>query len=137
MNEPTIITFPKHSEDNGAVHVYECGQGVPFRVERVFTVTARKGDMRGDHAHKKCSQLMVCVAGTIRVICDNGIQKSEHMLCDMSVGLLVSPGLWAQQQYLTDNATLMVLCDRPYEPEDYIRELADFTEFLSSIKRLD
>lgn len=137
MNTPTTVTFPKYAEGNGAVYVYECGQGVPFRVERVFNVMARKGDIRGDHAHKKCSQLMVCVVGTIRVICDNGIRKSEHMLTDMNVGLLVPPGVWAQQQYLTDNATLMVLCDRPYEPDDYIRKHADFKEFFSSMNRLD
>ena len=134
MTDATRVHFPSHAEDNGVVYVYECGRHVPFSIQRIFTVTARKGDIRGDHAHKKCTQLLVCVSGQVRVICDNGLKKAEYELTNMETGLLIPPGIWAHQEYTTDDAVLMVLCDRRYETEDYIRDPGEFKKFLASAK---
>lgn len=136
MNEsnikiPTIVTFPRHIDTNGVLCVYESGRQVPFDIRRVFTVTAMKGDPRGDHAHKKCSQLLVCVSGKIQVSCDNGFIVTKHLIESMNSGLLVPPGIWAKEEYLTDDAILMVLCDRGYEQEDYIRDYQDFKKFIA------
>jgi len=40
--------------------------------------------------------------------------------------LLIPPGIWAREDYLTDGAVLMVLCDRIYEEGDYIRDYDEF-----------
>lgn len=132
MIAATQVHFPKYPDDNGILYVYETGRYVPFNIQRIFTITARKGDIRGDHAHKKCSQLLVCVSGQIRVICDNGLVKTEYILANMETGLLIPPGIWATQEYTTDDAVLMVLCDRRYETEDYIRDPGEFENFLAS-----
>lgn len=126
------IHFKKHVESNGVLCVFESGQEVPFNICRVFTVSARAGDIRGDHAHKKCTQLLVCVSGQIHVTCDDGSTTTEHKLGNMSEGLLVPPGIWATEKYMIDDAVLMVLCDRGYEAEDYIRDYADFKMFLEA-----
>lgn len=130
----TIINFPLHGDENGVLCVCECGKNVPFDVRRVFTVSAKAGDIRGDHVHKRCTQLLVCVSGKIRVTCDDGLVVTQHLLDHMGVGLLVPPGIWAKEEYLLDDAVLMVLCDRGYEAEDYIRDYADFKMFLASRK---
>lgn len=131
MAEVTPIQFPKFEEDNGYLCVFESGQRVPFPIRRVFTVSARRGDLRGEHGHKQCTQLLVSVAGKIRVVCDNGLVRSEHLLDGMGSGLLIPPGVWATQEYLEDEAILMVLCDRAYEADDYIRDYEDFKVFLA------
>lgn len=128
------VHFKKHVESNGVICVLECGQQVPFDIRRVFTVSARAGDIRGDHAHKKCTQLLVCVYGQIHVTCDDGSAITEYRLDNMSEGLLVPPGIWAIEKYMVDDAVLMVLCDRGYEAEDYIRDYTDFKMFLGSMK---
>lgn len=115
-----------HGDNNGDLCVYECGQHVPFNIRRVFTVSAKAGDIRGNHTHKKCTQLLVCVTGQIRVTCDDGSVITQHLLDSMDVGLLVPPGIWAKEEYLMDDAVLMVLCDRGYEAEDYIRDYNNF-----------
>jgi len=92
-------------------------------------VSALKGSIRGDHAHKKCSQFMVCVSGAIEVICDNGIEETTYQLDSPSAGLNVEPGVWAKEKYLTENAVLMVLCDRHYEKEDYIHSYNEFKTY--------
>ncbi len=122
----TIIKFPRHADTNGVLHVYESGRHVPFDIRRIFTVSAMAGDIRGDHAHKQCSQLLVCTSGKIRVICDDRAELTTYTLDRPDLGLLIPPGIWAREDYLTDSAVLMVLCDRIYEEHDYIRDYEEF-----------
>ena len=126
MNAVRLIRFPTFEDSNGTLGVYESGKHVPFTIKRVFTVSAKAHDVRGQHAHKKCMQLLVCVEGKIRVDCDDGLQLTQYMLTGMSPGLLIPPGVWAREEYLTDNSILMVLCDHEYEPDDYIRDYDEF-----------
>jgi dTDP-4-dehydrorhamnose 3,5-epimerase-like enzyme len=130
MPKVASIRFQKYEEDNGFLCVYESGQLVPFEIKRVFSVSAKKGDVRGDHAHRKCTQLLVCTSGKIHVACDDGSAKSEHLLDGMEAGLLIPPGIWSTQEYLVEGTVLMVLCDRGYEATDYIRDYNDFKSFL-------
>ena len=132
MENNNLIKFPLHIEENGYLSVFEVGKDIPFNIQRVFTVTALEADIRGEHAHKKCSQLLVCVHGTIKVRWDDGYSKGIVLLEKMSEGFLIQPGVWATQEYLEGHSVLMVLCDRIYEAEDYIR---DYNEFLSWVKQ--
>lgn len=122
MRRASIIRFPKYVDDNGTLCVYQSGTDVPFQVRRVFTVRAGERDIRGRHAHKQCAQLLVCLAGRIRVTCDDGSSSTEYVLEEMDNGLLIPPGIWATQECLEDDSVLMVLCDRDYEEDDYIRD---------------
>lgn len=130
MAKALRVDFPEYKDSNGVLAVYQSGKEVPFAIQRVFTVTAKNGDTRGDHAHKQCSQLLVCVSGRIRVTCDNGLEKTQFLLDGLSDGLLVPPRIWAKEEYLNDDAVLMVLCDRDYEDDDYIRVYSDFIKLL-------
>ncbi len=126
MDKVKTVSFPKYIDEVDSLCVYESGLQVPFLVERVFSVSARKGSIRGQHAHKKCAQLLVCLAKSIRVSWDDGVSVGSCVLDDPGAGLLVPPGFWGCQEYLEDGALLMVLCDRPYEAEDYIRDYGEF-----------
>ena len=130
MTNLKTILFEKYEEVNGNLCVFESGHLVPFLIRRVFTVSAGKGDIRGDHAHKKCSQLLVSLLGRIRVSCDDGVDVSEYLREGIGTGLLVPPGVWAKQEYLVEGSLLMVLCDRVYEADDYIRNYEEFKVFL-------
>ena len=130
MAEAIPIFFDTFEASNGVLCVYESGKCVPFDVQRVFTIRAKSGQDRGDHAHKRCTQLLVCLAGKVLVCCDNGQSVQEYLLDNMAAALLIPPGVWARQKYLDDDTILMVLCDRWFEAEDYIREYADFKSFL-------
>jgi dTDP-4-dehydrorhamnose 3,5-epimerase-like enzyme len=130
MTKATLIQFPRFLDPNGVLCVYETGQQVSFDIRRIFTVSAMRGDIRGDHAHRQCSQLMVCVSGKIRVSCDDGLLSCHFLLESMNSGLLIPPGVWAKEEYLTNGAVLMVLCDRNFEEDDYIRDYTDFKSFV-------
>jgi len=129
IKKENLIELPFHVDDRGRLVVIEGENNVPFSIQRVFSASAQAGEIRGNHAHKKCSQFMVCVSGAIEVICDNGIEETTYQLDSPSVGLNVEPGIWAKEKYLTENAVLVVLCDRHYEEEDYIHSYDEFKTY--------
>ena len=126
MPKERLIQFSLHGNDTGSLCAYDSSDLVPFDIKRVFTVIAKEHQIRGNHAHKKCTQLLVCVSGEIEVVCDNGSEKSVYLLSNMGQGLLIPAGIWASEKYICENSVLMVLCDRGYELDDYIHNYEDF-----------
>jgi dTDP-4-dehydrorhamnose 3,5-epimerase-like enzyme len=126
-----------HLEDKGFLVVMENAGAPPFSIARVFMVKAEKNAVRGRHAHKLCSQFLVCSSGEALVTCADGDETVEFLLNKPSMGLLIPPGIWSEQLYLTENTVLTVLCDRVYEAEDYIREYSIFLKFRKSLETLN
>jgi len=124
-----IVKLPHFFEDNGDLVVIERFVNVPFDIARVFVVRAPDGAIRGQHAHRKCSQFLTCPSGTIEVVCDDGRQVAEFVLSQPNEGLLVPAGIWSKQTYRGPQAALTVICDRRYEAEDYIRDYGGFLDF--------
>ena len=132
MKSVKLIEFPIFKEDNGELSVFEHGnQFVPFSIKRIFNVKSEIGSVRGKHAHRLCSQLLICSNGTIEVHCDDSTSRKVFVLEKPNYGLLVPPGIWAEQKYIEHNTTMTVICDRPYEADDYISDYQLFKEFVS------
>lgn len=104
---------------------------VPFAIARVFVVRAPVDAVRGQHAHKACTQLLTCPTGSVEVVCDDGSETASYILDRPEIGLLIPPSIWAQQTYRDPGSVLTVLCDRPYEAEDYIRDYPQFQAYRS------
>jgi len=126
MSKEKIIQFEVHSNSSGNLCVYESDDKVPFDIKRIFTVTAKKNEIRGNHSHKICQQLLVCVSGEIEVICDDGLNQRIYRLSEMGKGLLIPAGIWATEKYINEGSVLMVLCDRIYDKNDYIFNYEEF-----------
>lgn len=129
IDSVVLIDLPHHFEENGDLIVMEGNKHIPFAIARVFIVRAPANEIRGQHAHKKCTQFLTCHSGVVEVICDDSENCVTYFLDKPNVGLMIPPGIWAQQKYLTDNSVLTVLCDRQYEAEDYIREYDGFKAY--------
>jgi dTDP-4-dehydrorhamnose 3,5-epimerase-like enzyme len=135
MNELTdarLIELPRHARADGEVIVAEAAAQVPFRIERMFALAAPAGAERGRHAHRRCSQFMICVNGGVEVVCDDGRKKRAFALNRRNRALLIPPGLWNTVEFRQDDSVLIVLCDRAYEADDYIRDYAKFVAFRES-----
>jgi len=134
MKSVKLIEFPAFKEDNGELSVFEYGnQFVPFSIKRIFNVRSEKGTVRGKHAHRLCSQLLICSNGAIEVLCDDSVNQYVFMLDKPNYGLLVPPGIWAEEKYIEHNSTMTVICDRIYEAEDYISDYQVFKDFASKL----
>lgn len=132
IQDVRLIRLPHHFEDNGDLVVMEELINVPFQIARVFLVRAPDGAIRGQHAHRACTQFLTCPREVIEVECDDGERQAKFTLDHPNTGLLIPPGIWSQQTYLGKGAALTVLCDRKYEAEDYIREYDKFLSFRRS-----
>jgi len=122
------IDLPTYARDDGVVVVAEALKHVPFAVVRMFTVEAPPGAVRGQHAHKRCSQFMLCVSGAVEVRIDDGGARKAAVLDRGDRALFVPPMLWQSVTFQGPQSVLVVLCDRPYEEGDYIRDYETFLD---------
>src|SRR5262249_191281 len=134
LTEARLVELPRHSRADGEVIVAEAAAQVPFRIERMFALAAPAGATRGRHAHQLCSQFMICVNGAVDVVCEDGRNKRRFVLERREHAVLVPPGLWNTVEFRQDDSVLIVLCDRAYEPHDYIRDYDEFLSFRESVR---
>lgn len=113
----------------------EINKQLPFSAQRFFFVSrVPEGEPRGIHAHKECHQFLVCVAGSVKAMVDNGETREVISLNRPNVGLHMPPLTWGAQYDYSDDAVLLVLASRVYEADDYIHDYDEFLEFVSSSK---
>ena len=125
------IEVPARTRDGGTLVAWQ-QPDAPFAIARVFTVSAPLNAVRGDHAHKRCTQLLISTTGSIRVDCYDGSERKSFLMDEPNRSLLVPPGIFATETYLSDGALLMVLCDQPYDETDYLRGEDSFRAWLTT-----
>ena len=113
-------------DKNGFISVISLNEHLNVKLNRIFFVNCDHSTVRGNHAHKKCYQLMFSLMGKIKLIVDDGLKKKEIFLEVSKNAFLIPPTVWASQQYPNTKAILGVICDRDFEEEDYIRNYKDF-----------
>jgi dTDP-4-dehydrorhamnose 3,5-epimerase-like enzyme len=122
-----VLRVPLVEDMRGNLIAREIGKGLPFAPQRCFLVLdVPSKEIRGEHAHRRCAQLLVCLRGSVNAVCDDGKRRREFILEDPTVGLYVPPMIWGTQYRYTDDAMLLVFASRAYEPEDYIRSYDQF-----------
>ena len=61
-----LIELPNVTDARGNLTVGEFGNHIPFDAKRYFLVyQVPLVEMRGEHAHRECHQVLVCVRGRI------------------------------------------------------------------------
>jgi acetyltransferase-like isoleucine patch superfamily enzyme/dTDP-4-dehydrorhamnose 3,5-epimerase-like enzyme len=116
----------------GTLSAGEFPTDVPFTPHRYFMVFNVPGkDVRGEHAHRKCHQFLVCARGSVAVVVDDGHGSEEIVLDSPDLGLYVPPMIWAVQYRYSSDALLIVFASDPYDPADYIRDYDEFCALVS------
>jgi UDP-2-acetamido-3-amino-2,3-dideoxy-glucuronate N-acetyltransferase len=113
LSDVSLIDLPRHSQREGELVVAEQASGLPFTAVRMFTVTALQGTERGGHAHRLCSQFMICVHGAVDIVCEDGRDRRSFVLDQGHLALFVPPTIWTTIIYRESDSVLVVLCDRP------------------------
>ena len=104
---------------------------LPFVPQRLFAVFAIPSEsVRGAHAHRACSQFLICLAGSLSCLVDDGSARQEIALASPSIGLHIPPMIWATQWKYTRDAVLLALASHSYDAADYIRDYEEFLEAL-------
>lgn len=128
-----LLRLPRFSDMRGDITVAEFDRHLPFDVKRIFFMyDVPSGDVRGEHAHRACTQLLLSLSGGVSIVVDDGTIREEVRLDDPSVGLLIPPKLWSVQYRFAPGTVLAVFCSEHYDPQEYIR---DYDEFLDAVGR--
>ncbi len=80
LSDVRLIKPPQYVDADGLLVVTEAGAQVPFEIQRMFTIVAPAGAKRGQHAHRLCSQFMLCVNGAVDIVCDDGRDRKTFSL---------------------------------------------------------
>ena len=118
-----------HSSERGSLTVME--KNIPFIPKRIFYVKdVPKGSRRGEHAHYKNRQVLICIKGSILVELDYG-NRVEQVTLKENDGVLVENMVWDSQVYQTGEDILMSICSTEHNPEDYITDYGVFLKTLT------
>ncbi len=131
--------FEEFSDLRGSLTAGESpGEAVPFVPKRWFMVyDVPSREVRGEHAHRKCHQFLICVAGQVTVAVDDGRDRNEVVLEDRTLGVYIPPMIWGSQFRYESDSVLLVLASDPYDPDDYIREYDAFLGEVAAASSLD
>jgi hypothetical protein len=122
IDDLTPVAHRQFRDERGVLVPIELSRSVPFVVVRLFwVVDVPAGTARGAHAHKICHQYLICAAGSLHVEVFDGVADRTIALA-AGQALHVPPAIYAAERFDTPRSLLMVLCDRPFEDEDYIME---------------
>ena len=103
---------------------------LPFIPRRIYWITDSSGNItRGAHAHKLLNQVFLVLIGSVAIDIFKGSEKQSFNLIAEGPILMLEPGYWRNIKLLTPDSLLLVLCDREYEENDYIRDWEDYLEW--------
>ena len=128
----TLHRMPLVEDLRGHLSFGETARPIPFQIERYFLVFDVPGQhIRGEHAHRRQRQFLICVNGSCNVVVDDGSAREEFVLDHPSIGLYVPEMVWAVQYKYSSGAVLLVFSSGCYDASDYIRDYDEFRREVS------
>jgi dTDP-4-dehydrorhamnose 3,5-epimerase-like enzyme len=115
-----LLACDRHADARGVLVPFHF-DALPFVPCRAFVVgDVPAGTVRGGHAHRSATQILVCLQGRIEVLLRVGNEEVALTLEPLRFGLVVGPGVWCRQRYLADGSVLLVFASEPYDPASYV-----------------
>ena len=122
----------KGTKDKGFLVPLELGDNIPFEIKRIFyTYDVPYDSSRGAHAYNNTEQVLICVSGSLNIICFDGNKETIYELNSPNEALYVAPNIWRTTFEHSADAVLLVISSLEYNESDYIR---DYNEFLEVVK---
>lgn len=119
----------------GELGVAEVGQSIPFAVQRAFWIRdVPPGAHRAGHAHRKLQQFFIALRGSVLIQTRCAKTGTERYQISGPTGALyVPPMTWVDCFDFDSDTILLVLCDRVYDPNDYIKSEYDFHDAVKGL----
>ena len=131
MKKIRKFKFKSYSRSSGKLMPINFDKKFPIKVKRIFFINGNKNKIRGEHAHKKCSQFFILIQGKMSLIIETPNNKKSIILSRFSkTAVLVPPKYWCSVKFLEKNSILMVACDKRYMPSDYLESFDEYEKYL-------
>jgi UDP-2-acetamido-3-amino-2,3-dideoxy-glucuronate N-acetyltransferase len=132
-----VIDLPSVTDLRGSLSFGEVESHLPFVPQRYFLIyDVPTVEVRGEHAHRRQEQLLVCIRGSVSVVVDDGVRRAELRLSSPTQGLHINALVWATQYAYSPDATLLVFASGVYDNAEYIRDYGEFLTLARASGRL-
>ena len=133
MKKIRKLRLKSYSKLSGKLIAINFDKKFPINVKRVFFIYGKKNKIRGDHAHKKCSQFFYPILGKIKINVEyKSIKKSFLLSHKKSKALLVPPKVWCSVEFLSKDSIIIVFNNYKYDFNDYIESYEEFINYYNN-----
>ena len=129
LNDVKLFDLKTIVASDGSLVPIESDIDIPFEIKRIFYVYGVDNqDDRGKHSHHKTKQVLICLNGSVEVLCDDGRNRKIYVLDEPNKALYIPELIWDEQRYLSKDSVLLVLSNTNYDTDDYIEDYDIFKE---------
>jgi oxalate decarboxylase/phosphoglucose isomerase-like protein (cupin superfamily) len=124
---PKIIQLPKILDKRGNLSFFENPGQLPFEIARTYWIyDVPGGEVRGSHAFKKQQEFIIALSGSFDVILNDGDVETKFSLNRSYFGVYIPKMYWRKLENFSTNSLALIVSDRAYEEDDYIRSFDEF-----------
>ena len=135
LDNVKLLELETFVDSEGSLVPIESGLSIPFKIKRVFYVfDVHDQKDRGEHSHHKTEQVLICLSGKVKVLCDDGKNTKQWVLDTPTQALYIPNLIWDEQIYLTSESVLLVLANTNYDSSDYIESYDEFKRLKNESK---
>lgn len=103
---------------------------LPFVPKRTFFTVLQTSQIRGQHAHKTCRELVIPINGVFEFQITTMQSWDVHRIAAKdNLAILLEPEMWREISVLSDTGTYYVLASEEYNPDDYLNTPEEFREY--------
>ena len=125
--EPKILKLPKILDISGNLSWFENSNQIPFDIKRTYFISeVPRGELRGDHAFRKSTEVIVALSGSLDVVLNDGKNEIKYSLNRSDFGLYVPNLIWRRMENFSANAFVLIVSSISYNAADYIRVFENF-----------
>ena len=134
MKKIKKFKFKAYSNKTGKLIPLTFNKKFPIKAKRIFFLYGKKNKIRGEHSHKKCSQLFFLIHGKVILNIKTLKMRKKIILNHLSkTAVLVPPKYWCGVKFINKNSILMVACDQYYKASDYLENFRDYKKYLKKL----
>jgi dTDP-4-dehydrorhamnose 3,5-epimerase-like enzyme len=127
---PHIIDLPKFLDNRGNLSFAENNSQIPFEIARTYWIyDVPGGEIRGGHAYLDLQEFIIALSGSFTIKLNDGSEDFTFHLNRSYFGLYVPKMFWRSMENFSTNAIALVLADREYDPNQYIRSFTEFKNY--------
>lgn len=131
MEGVKIIEFPKIPDERGNLSFFENNSQIPFSIARTYWIyDVPGGQVRGGHAYKTLQEVIIALSGSFDVVLNDGVTEKIFTLNRSYYGLYVPKMIWRHMQNFSTNSLAMIVSDRPYDENEYLRNFDQYKEMV-------
>ncbi|MGV2840941.1 sugar 3,4-ketoisomerase [Vibrio cyclitrophicus] len=123
------IKLDRVQDSRGTITIGELDKHFDFEIKRFFILSENlENKTRGEHAHYELEQIILCTSGSFTIELFDG-ELFDKIEMKAGGDAIYVPGLvWRKMYNFSDDAVMLVLCDRIYAEDRVIRSYEDFMD---------